>query len=174
MPFKPSRPWQDIHAAKKAEQAARIPAEWTLNKNDFPPVGTVDLRPVVASSKILLEQELKITKEYDATSLAASIADGTYTALEVVTAFCKRAAIGNQLCDSLTEIMFYDAIESAKKLDEHFKKTGKTVGPLHGVPMTFKVRSFACPAVVFYGFNAQRRLGVLSCERLRCERRIHL
>jgi amidase len=55
-----------------------------------------------------------------------------------VTAFCKRAAIGHQLCNNLTEIMFLDAIEDAKNLDKHFKATGKTVGPLHGLPMTFK------------------------------------
>lgn len=50
-----------------------------------------------------------------------------------------RSAIAQQLCNCFTEIMFLDAIEGAKKLDETFQKTGKTVGPLHGLPMTFKV-----------------------------------
>jgi amidase len=134
------KPWQEIRDLKKAEQAARIPAEWKLASKDFPPDGTVDLRPVATSSGILSARELKITGEaYDATSLAAGIAGGTYTAEEVATAFCKRAAIGHQLCNNLTEIMFLDAIEDAKRLDAHFKETGKTVGPLHGLPMTFKV-----------------------------------
>ncbi|KAH7348586.1 amidase [Rhexocercosporidium sp. MPI-PUGE-AT-0058] len=57
---------------------------------------------------------------------------------EVAVAFCKCAAVGHQLCNNLTEIMFLDAIEDAKKLDLYFKDTGKTVGPLHGLPMTFK------------------------------------
>lgn len=133
------RPWQEIAAAKKAEQFSRIPASWKLAESDHPPVGTVDLRPVVVSCGILSCRELKITgEEYDATSLAAKISDGAYTAEEVVTAFCKRAAIGHQLCNNLTEIMFVDAIADAKALDEQFLRTGKTVGPLHGLPMTFK------------------------------------
>ncbi|OTA92884.1 hypothetical protein M434DRAFT_21722 [Hypoxylon sp. CO27-5] len=131
--------WKELQAAKKAEQDARIPAEWKLKKEDFPPEDTVDLRSFVNTCQILSPAELAITSdEYDATSLAAAIAEGRFTALEVVTAFCKRAAIGHQLCNMLTEVMFADAIERAKELDNIYKSTGKVVGPLHGVPMTFK------------------------------------
>ncbi|EXJ91388.1 hypothetical protein A1O1_04500 [Capronia coronata CBS 617.96] len=131
--------WEKVHAAKKAEQESRIPQEWRLKPEDFPPAGTVDLRPVVATCGILSDKELLITGEqYDATSLAAAIAEGKYTAVEVVTAFCKRAAVGHQLCNNLTEIMFMDAIEDAKQLDKVFAETGKPVGALHGIPMTFK------------------------------------
>lgn len=138
--FKSEKTWQDIRDAKKAEQAARIPAEWKLQPSDYPSMGTVDVRPIVKSCGILTERELEITGErYDATLLAAAIAAATYTAEEVAVGFCKRAAIGHQLCNNLTEIMFLDAIEDAKRLDSHFKETGKTMGPLHGVPMTFKV-----------------------------------
>jgi Asp-tRNA(Asn)/Glu-tRNA(Gln) amidotransferase A subunit family amidase len=31
-----------------------------------------------------------------------------------------------------------DALETARKLDEHFAKTGKLVGPLHGIPFAIK------------------------------------
>jgi amidase len=131
--------WDQIHAAKKAEQASRIPKEWRLKEEQMS-TEDVDLRPIAVSSGILSSRESKITGEdYDATSLAAAIAAGEYTAVEVVTAFCKRASIGQQLCNNLTEIMFLDAIEDAKKLDRTFIETGKTVGPLHGLPMTFKV-----------------------------------
>ena len=34
--------------------------------------------------------------------------------------------------------MFQEALEQAKKLDEFYAKEGKTVGPLHGVPVTLK------------------------------------
>ncbi|OTB09524.1 hypothetical protein M426DRAFT_80870 [Hypoxylon sp. CI-4A] len=135
----PRKSWQELVAAKKAEQDSRIPKEWKLNPEDIPPDDTVDLRPFVNSCKILSPAELAITgEEYDATSLAAAIADGKFTALEVVTAFCKRAAVGQQLGNMLTEIMFADAIARAKELDEVFKSTGKVVGPLHGVPLTWK------------------------------------
>ncbi|XXG95886.1 hypothetical protein Hte_002159 [Hypoxylon texense] len=131
--------WQELQAAKAAERNARIPEEWKLKADQFPSEDVADLRPIVQSCGILSPAELAITgEEYDATSLAAAIAAGKFTAVEVVTAFCKRAAVGQQLCNMLTEIMFTDAIQRAKELDDIFKSTGKVVGPLHGVPMTFK------------------------------------
>lgn len=137
--FEPKQ-WEKIHAAKKVEQAGRIPKNWTLQEDKFPPDSVADVRPVAATCGILSDRELKITGEYDATSLAAAIAAGEYSAVEVATAFAKRAAVGHQICNNLTEIGFSDAIEDAKRLDATFKATGKTVGPLHGLPMTFKVR----------------------------------
>ncbi|KAK6076795.1 fatty-acid amide hydrolase (amidase) [Seiridium cupressi] len=135
----PVKSWQNLKATKKAEQDSRIPSEWKLKSDQFPPEGIADLRSVVKTCGLLTDKELEITGEsYDATSLAAAIAEGKYTAEEVTTAFCKRAAVGHQLCNFLTEIMFADAIEQAKKLDETFKATGKVTGPLHGVPMTIK------------------------------------
>jgi hypothetical protein len=143
------QPWQDIRDLKKAEQASRIPTGWKLSPEFTPPKETVDLRPFAAKGGILSERELNITgKAYDATSLAEAIAKKIYTAEEVAVAFCKRAAIGHQLCNNLTEIMFNDAIDEAKKLDIYLQQNSKTIGPLHGLPMTFKVRftfhSFPC------------------------------
>lgn len=135
-----AKQWEKVHAAKIAEQAGRIPTNWALPEDKFPAETAVDVRPVAATSGILSDRELKITGEdFDATSLAAAIAAGQYSAVEVATAFAKRAAVGHQICNNLTEISFSDAIEDAKKLDAVFNETGKTVGPLHGLPMTFKV-----------------------------------
>lgn len=39
---------------------------------------------------------------------------------------------------SLTEVLFSEAINHARRLDEFISKTGKPTGPLHGVPMTLK------------------------------------
>lgn len=137
--------WETIRNEKHAERLSRIPEAWRLPASQHPDPGTIDLRPVASTCGILSGRELEITGEkYDATSLAAEIAKGTYSATETTTAFCKRAAIGQQLCNNLTEIFFADAIEKAKKLDEHYKTTGKTLGLLHGIPMTFKVRPRVC------------------------------
>jgi Asp-tRNA(Asn)/Glu-tRNA(Gln) amidotransferase A subunit family amidase len=40
--------------------------------------------------------------------------------------------------NSLTELLFKDALQQAKEMDERFARLGKPVGPLHGVPMTLK------------------------------------
>jgi Asp-tRNA(Asn)/Glu-tRNA(Gln) amidotransferase A subunit family amidase len=46
----------------------------------------------------------------------------------------------------LTEIFFEDAIERAKYLDKEYKRTGKVLGPFHGLPIslkdTFKVKGY--------------------------------
>lgn len=134
-----NKTWQELRTAKKAQQDSRIPTEWRLKPEDFPLEETSDLRPIAESCGILSAKELEITSDnYDATSLLSAIAAGKYTAVEATTAFCKRAAIGHQLCNFLTEIMFSDALASAAQLDATFQRTGKTVGPLHGLPMTFK------------------------------------
>lgn len=38
----------------------------------------------------------------------------------------------------LTEIFVDRALQRAKELDEHLRKTGQVVGPLHGLPMSLK------------------------------------
>lgn len=39
---------------------------------------------------------------------------------------------------NLLEIAFDDALERAKELDEYYEKHRKTVGPLHGLPVSLK------------------------------------
>ncbi|KAF2242516.1 amidase [Trematosphaeria pertusa] len=134
-----ARPWEEIAAEKKKEQESRIPNEWKIPSNALPPPGTRDLRPWAQKSDLLSARELEITDEkYDTTSLASAIATGMYSAEEVTTAFCKRAAIAQQLTNCLTEICFLEAIKAARELDAEFEETGKPRGPLHGVPMTLK------------------------------------
>jgi amidase len=44
----------------------------------------------------------------------------------------------HQLTTCCTEIFFEDALAEAKRLDDHLEKTGKTVGLLHGLPVSVK------------------------------------
>ncbi|KAL2357109.1 acetamidase [Cryomyces antarcticus] len=131
-----SESWQSIAARKKEEQTSRIPKEWLLAREPSPNLNNV--LSVPRSCRLLSERELAITENYDATALAEEIAKGRLKSVDVVTAFCKRAAIAHQLTNCLTEIMFEDALSRAKKLDEHLKRTGKPIGPLHGVPISLK------------------------------------
>jgi amidase len=134
-----STPWQDIHRAKKDEQGSRIPLEWKVDDLILKEAETVvNLRDYAIIKGLFSAEEIEITNQ-DATDLALKIAKGTYSSVQVVTAFCKRCAIGQQLCNYLTEIMFLPAIEEAKRLDKLYQETGKTTGPLHGIPMTVKV-----------------------------------
>lgn len=129
-------PWRDIAARKKAEQLARIPEAWRLPDSTNFEQGNV--LKVPRESGILTDVELQITEEYDATELVDELAKGNLSSEAVTTAFCKRAAIAQQLTNCLTEILFDDAIARAKELDAHFDRTGQSFGPLHGLPISLK------------------------------------
>jgi amidase len=89
------------------------------------------------TSGFFTEDEFSIT-ELAAHEVVSKIARGNLTALAVTSAICKRAAVAQQLINCTTEILFTDAIARAQELDEYFEREGKTVGPLHGLPISFK------------------------------------
>lgn len=82
-------------------------------------------------------QQLEITKT-SAVDLVTQMGTGSLAAVETVTAFLKRAHIGQQLLNFATEFMVEEVLGRAAELDAHFKSTGKLVGPLHGVPISVK------------------------------------
>ncbi|GAA5965928.1 hypothetical protein JCM8115_000750 [Rhodotorula mucilaginosa] len=129
--------WRDLAAQKREQQAQLIPAEWRLSPELVSQAGD-DVTGIAEQSGILSARELEITELDEVKELAERIANKTYTAEEVAVAFSKRAAIAQQLTNCLTEIFFQDAIKHAKELDGILAKTGKPVGPLHGVPISLK------------------------------------
>ena len=130
--------WQEKAAAKRQSLLDLIPAEWKLptELRDALPKNSSE---IVATCGVLSSRDLEITEIDELEELAARIARGQYTAVEVVEAFCKRAAVAQQLVNCLAEICFVEAFERARSLDEHFRASGgRTVGPLHGVPISLK------------------------------------
>jgi amidase len=100
-----SQPWE-AKATEKRERCSRaIPEAWKIpsalwdelkmpleqSKNDL-----IGLK-IVERSKILTPKELQITESYDVPDLLKELATGALTAVEVTTAFSKRAAIAQQL-----------------------------------------------------------------------------
>lgn len=136
--------WRDIAARKQAERQSRIPKAWLLPSSIN--LDQDNVQHIPRECGILTPAEIRITEQHDATALVSALANGTLTSEAVTTAFCKRAAIAQQLTNCLTEIMFDDAIRRAKWLDEEFKRTGKPKGPLHGLPIslkdTFKIKGY--------------------------------
>ncbi|KAL2679142.1 hypothetical protein Neosp_009903 [[Neocosmospora] mangrovei] len=137
--------WETQAAEKRARCADAIPKAWRLhstlldtlktpletNKNDL-----VSL-DIPRRSGILSELELDITESYNVNVLLAKLADGTLSAVQVVTAFSKRAAIAQQLTNCLTETFFDQAESRAQQLDQ-LRQDGKLAGPLHGLPVSLK------------------------------------
>jgi Asp-tRNA(Asn)/Glu-tRNA(Gln) amidotransferase A subunit family amidase len=145
-------PYKAIARRKQAERQSRIPKEWLLNPLPSPSI--LDVRSIPRTCGVLTTKEVEITENHDATSLAEAIRSRIFTAEAVAVAFCKRAAIAQQVCNCLTEIFFNDAIERAKFLDRELARTGKTIGPLHGVPVSLK------DSFKFKGYDAS--IGIAS------------
>ena len=87
--------------------------------------------------KVLTKSEIEIT-ELKAIDLADKIASGEYSSVEVFKAYAKRATMAHQLTNCAMEIFIDEGLKRAEELDEIFKKTKTTVGPLHGIPVSLK------------------------------------
>ena len=99
-PMRPSRPWRDIAVEKRRDDNAKIPAQWRL-ADDV--VSDARSRRRIAGDFIesLLDNETRDITSVDAPDLVDAMANGSLTALKVVTAFCKRAAYSHQLVSPL-------------------------------------------------------------------------
>jgi amidase len=125
--------WEEIAADKRARIAASIPPEWRITS--LP--SDLNVMSYPKTSGIMSALELSIT-ESSATDLVAQLAAGELTSVAVTTAFLKRAALAHQLLNCVLEFFPDIALARARELDSHYAKTGKTVGPLHGLPISLK------------------------------------
>ncbi|KAG9670410.1 acetamidase, partial [Aureobasidium melanogenum] len=132
-----TRNWQDIAKAKRAALLDSIPAEWRIPADLVPPETQLDVMGFPQESGFFTNDELKYTST-KVPELLQQIHSGKWKAVNVTSAFCKRAAVCHELTNCLSETLFPKALERAKALDDHFQKTGKPVGPLHGLPISLK------------------------------------
>lgn len=129
--------WKPTVDQKRSLQVATIPPSWRLSAPI--PIWQTTLE-TIRSCNILSPQELEWTETTDVAKLLSLLASQEVSSVQVTTAFCKRAAIAQQLTRCLTEIFFDRALVKAQELDEYLARTGKTVGPLHGLPVSIKDR----------------------------------
>jgi amidase len=133
----PKEPWQDVVARKRAQRESKIPEEWRIPPELLLLAEANNVQNFPAESGMFTARELLIT-ESTASEVVRKIAKAEWTAVEVVKALCKRAAVAQQLLNCVTEIYFEEAVTRAKELDEYLEREGKTAGPLHGLPISFK------------------------------------
>ncbi|KAK4466327.1 putative acetamidase [Cladorrhinum samala] len=115
---------------------------------------------------LLTPEEIDITENYDAVALAEAIATKKFTAAAVAQAFSKRAIIAHQLTSCLVEWFPEEALARAKELDEHLEKTGRTVGPLHGVPISVKEHMPIKGHCTALGFLDTRNISQEDCHMI--------
>ena len=92
--------WEFIAAEYQKEAAAKIPREWLLPAKiaeSIGPSSTQNVLDIPRTCGLLSAEEIDITENYDAVTLSEHLASGKFSSLVVTTAFCKRAAIAQQL-----------------------------------------------------------------------------
>ncbi|RAR13479.1 acetamidase [Stemphylium lycopersici] len=133
--------WQELAKSKRESVFAKIPKDWLLPSSQtaqYTETSNISVLDVPRTCGILTEKELDLTENYDATDLVKMMAERQIKSTEVVTAFCKRAAVAQQCVNCLTEIMFDEAMARARECDEYLRKEGKVLGLLHGLPISLK------------------------------------
>lgn len=91
--------WEDIVSEKHLQDASKIPPAWRLPQNliEFAQTPNANVMDIPSRSGILSASQLQITELYDATDLLSKIEHRELSAYEVTEAFCKRAAIAQQV-----------------------------------------------------------------------------
>ncbi|KAJ7101415.1 amidase signature domain-containing protein [Mycena belliarum] len=132
--------WPQVALDARAARDARIPESLRLAPAFTAKYSTgADVRAAAAECGLLTADELAITSlDQDASQILERIKRKELTAVQVVTAFAKRAAIAHQLLCCLTDFFMEKALVRAKELDDYYEKTGNLVGPLHGLPISIK------------------------------------
>lgn len=128
-----TRDWKEIAEEKREAILAAIPAEWRI----YAPT-VEEVKDVTGSyiEQYLAPKEIEITNT-DAVGIVEKAKSGAWSAVEITKAFCHRAALAHQLTNCLHEIFFDAALKDAEGLDALYAQ-GKTLGPLHGLPVSLK------------------------------------
>ncbi|KAI9063035.1 general amidase [Trametes sanguinea] len=127
--------WQEAVADKRKRLQGLIPQEWII-----PPVpeDQQNVLDIPKNCGLLTDRELEITNAPDVAILLKKLASAEWSAVEVTTAFSKRAIVAHQVVNCLTEIFIDRALQRATELDAYLKQHGRTIGPLHGLPVSLK------------------------------------
>lgn len=86
--------WQDLIADKRRRQQESIPKEWVIQ---VPPADVLNVICVPRECGLLTQRELEITELDNVSVLLKKLSSSEWTAVEVTTAFAKRAVIAHQL-----------------------------------------------------------------------------
>ncbi|ORX36939.1 amidase signature domain-containing protein [Kockovaella imperatae] len=124
--------WEEIAARKRHDREVLL-SHWADSRALEPAPSNGSITRLT----ILTPHQIEITS-LPAHQIVKAIAGRVYTSVEVVTAFIRAAVIAQDTTNCLTEICFQEGLARAQELDDYQNRTGRTVGPLHGLPVSIK------------------------------------
>jgi amidase len=127
--------WEEIVANRRQILNNQIPNAWRLKLPSVKELPCVQDHAAITELLNPIEVEITNTSTLE---IIKHLQSGQWTSEETVTAFCKRAALAQQALNCATDLLFDEAIKTAKEYDSFLKSTGKTKGPLHGLPISIK------------------------------------
>ncbi|KXS09505.1 general amidase GmdB [Gonapodya prolifera JEL478] len=142
--------WQSfVKTVQHDRRESKIPAKWRITPEVLAQATDLDVTKRIPTH--LSSDEIEITGK-TASELVRLMASGSLTSVQVTSAFCHRAAVAHQYLCCLTEVLFEQALKKAQELDDYFKATGKTKGPLHGLPVSIKDEHNVAGTLTTWGF----------------------
>ncbi|KAM3419584.1 hypothetical protein BST61_g2923 [Cercospora zeina] len=158
-----SEGFEQKRAAILEDFSKKVPAKYRIASHyiENPPR---DVTSIPRECGVLDPIDLEITENYDVTGLADAIAAKKYTAVQVATAFIKRSIVAHQLSCCLSQWFPDEALKQAEELDQRFAREGRTVGPLHGVPISIKQHLPQAGTWSDLGFLATRQYDEADCN----------
>lgn len=127
-----------LRAPALQRQRDSVPSAYRLEASQLPGPEVRDVLPFIESHPLLDDLDRSLTTAYSAVELCGMLRREEVTSERLTLAFIKRASLATQLVNCCTEIMATEALCRARELDRHLRETGSVVGPLHGLPMSFK------------------------------------
>lgn len=145
--------YQEISDIARKRRDANIAAYYQISKVDLATLPNNITNYALRDSGFYSTSELDYL-EADAANILQNIASRKWTALEVAKVYCKASAYAQQLTNCITEPLYKEAEERATYLDSHLARTGKPIGPLHGLPISLKDNFIVSPHPASIGLAA--------------------
>jgi len=95
--------WPALVEEKRRDRDSRIPEEWRLPEEitkNISPTSDINTFQLLKTLDLLTAREVELTENYEVKTLLEMMATRRVSSFEITTAFCKRAAIAQQLVRS--------------------------------------------------------------------------
>lgn len=126
--------WEQKVKAKRSQLRSKIPKHWVIDDHTLRKLKNEKQALNKNLDSLCSKSENEITQS-TILKLKHKLSLKELTCLEITEAFCHRAALCHQVVNCLSEIMFEQALSSAKKLDEN---RPQVLPPLYGIPISLK------------------------------------